>query len=81
MTEPVTLIYVTTPDEDDARTIAQTIVTLARALGLAIVAEGIETEAQADRLGAMGCDEFQGFLFARAMPPAAFAALFAGATP
>ncbi len=61
--------------DPDAVAIAQTIVTFARALGLAIVAEGIETEAQAARLGAMGCDEFQGFLFARALPAAEFAAL------
>jgi len=59
----------------DAVAIARTIVTLARALGLRIVAEGIETQAQADLLAAMGCDEFQGFLFSRALPPAQLAAM------
>ncbi|MEP6502632.1 MAG: EAL domain-containing protein [Betaproteobacteria bacterium] len=67
--------------DPDAVAIAQTIVTLARALGLTIVAEGIETEAQAARLGAMGCDEFQGFLFARAMSAQAFAAFDGVAAP
>lgn len=55
--------------------IAQTIVTLARAMGLKIVAEGIETESQAATLGKMGCDEFQGFLFSRALPAREFSAL------
>ena len=59
----------------DAVAIARTIVTLARALELRIVAEGIETRGQADMLVAMGCDEFQGFLFSRAVSPEALAAL------
>ena len=65
----------------DAVAIARTIVTLARALGLRIVAEGIETTAQAALLGEMGCDEFQGFLFAKALPPAALETLARGARP
>ena len=59
----------------DAVAVARTIVTLARALGLGIVAEGIETQAQADLLQAMGCDQLQGFLYSRAVPPLEFAAL------
>ena len=33
-----------------------------------VLAEGIETEAQARRLGELGCDDGQGFLYARPMP-------------
>ncbi len=37
--------------------------------GLCVVAEGVETQGQRDILLAAGCDEFQGFFFARPMPP------------
>lgn len=53
-----------TSDEDDA-VIAQTMVTLAHSLGLKVVAEGVETEAQLAFLGAHQCDEAQGYLFAK----------------
>lgn len=46
----------------------QAIVTLGRALGLKVVAEGVETEEQRILLRMAGCDELQGFLFARALP-------------
>ncbi len=51
----------------DARSIAQAIVQMAHSLGLRVVAEGVETEAQRDLLVAMGCDELQGYLFAKPM--------------
>jgi len=54
-------------------TIAQTIIALAQSLGLAVIAEGVETEAQRDFLAGHGCRAFQGYLFGR---PAA--ALHAG---
>ena len=38
---------------------------LAHALGLSIVAEGVEAIGQVDRLRALGCDVGQGFFFAR----------------
>lgn len=41
---------------------------LARKLGLATVAEGVETPAEADSLAALGCDYAQGYLFARPSP-------------
>jgi len=47
--------------------IAQTIILLARNLGLGIVAEGVETEAQLESLKALGCDSAQGFYFAKPM--------------
>jgi diguanylate cyclase (GGDEF)-like protein/PAS domain S-box-containing protein len=47
------------------RQIARTIIALGQALGMAVVAEGVETEAQAQLLRAMGCDLAQGYLYAR----------------
>jgi two-component system CheB/CheR fusion protein len=54
--------------------IATTIIALARGLGLTVVAEGIESEAQRELLEQEGCAQGQGWLFAPAMPPAEFAA-------
>lgn len=56
----------------DARAVVHAVVDLAHALGLSVVAEGVETEAQRDVLAALGCDELQGWCFARPMAPAAF---------
>jgi diguanylate cyclase (GGDEF)-like protein len=58
---------------EQARGIAKAIVQMARALGLRVVAEGVETEVQRDLLVGMGCDEMQGYLFARPMSAAALA--------
>ena len=48
--------------------IVSTIINLARALRINVVAEGVETEEQAARLLELGCDEAQGFLFSRPVP-------------
>jgi predicted signal transduction protein with EAL and GGDEF domain len=48
--------------------IIQAIVALGRALGLTVVVEGVETEQQRVLLRLAGCDEMQGFLFARPAP-------------
>ena len=48
--------------------IAQTIISLGRAMGLSVIAEGVETEAQRNFLAEMGCHAFQGFLFSRPLP-------------
>jgi diguanylate cyclase (GGDEF)-like protein/PAS domain S-box-containing protein len=50
--------------------IVAAMIRLARSLGLACIAEGVETEAQLAWLAAQGCDEVQGFLFARPMEEA-----------
>ncbi|MEN9844101.1 MAG: hypothetical protein RLZZ612_1930 [Pseudomonadota bacterium] len=47
-------------------------IAMAHALGLQVVAEGIETQIQCQLLTQLGCDAGQGFLFARPMPAAAF---------
>ncbi|WP_294370783.1 EAL domain-containing protein [Pseudacidovorax sp.] len=52
----------------DARAVVDAVVRLAQALGLRVVAEGVETAGQRDILVGMGCDELQGFFFARPMP-------------
>jgi len=44
------------------------VVQLARGLGLVVIAEGVETEAQRDLLCELGCDELQGFLISRPLP-------------
>jgi diguanylate cyclase len=53
--------------KDDARAIIGAVVELAHALGLRVVAEGVETERQRDMLVQLQCDELQGFLFAKPM--------------
>ena len=45
------------------------VVNLAANLGLRSIAEGVETQEQLDRLRELGCDQAQGFLFARPMSP------------
>lgn len=51
------------------REICATVNALARTLGLSVVAEGVETEEQLQFLIRMGCERFQGWLFAPALPP------------
>ncbi len=53
---------------EDARAVVNAVVQLAHALSLKVVAEGVETEQQRDILVELGCDELQGYLFAKPMP-------------
>lgn len=55
-----------TVDPDDAA-ITSTIISMAKALGLGVIAEGVESEAQLQYLLAQGCDEIQGYHIARPM--------------
>jgi EAL domain-containing protein (putative c-di-GMP-specific phosphodiesterase class I) len=61
----------------DAAAMVQAIVALGRALGLSVLAEGVETDEQRVLLRLAGCDEMQGFRFAKPMPREAVDALFA----
>ena len=54
-------------DPNDAA-IARTIVALAQSMGLAVIAEGVENEAQRAFLARLGCRAYQGFLFSRPLP-------------
>jgi len=56
------------PKNNNDLAIATAIVALGHSLGLTVVAEGIETEAQADALLNLGCDIGQGYLYAKPMP-------------
>ena len=58
--------HVTTSPQDAA--ITEAIIALARSLGLAVVAEGVETLAQLEFLRRRGCDAAQGFVLSRPLP-------------
>jgi diguanylate cyclase (GGDEF)-like protein len=63
------------PDDSEDKAIAQAIISMGKALEMTIVAEGVETPAQEAFLRAHGCDEIQGFLFSRPLPPDQLAGL------
>lgn len=61
--------------DPNSAAIAQSIISLAHSLGLSVIAEGVETEAQLGFLCKRYCDEMQGFLFSRPLPAADYEAL------
>ena len=61
----------------DHRAIVAAILSLAHALGLTAIAEGVEDRLQADELNALGCEVAQGYLFSKPVPPAQLLAMFA----
>lgn len=67
-------------NSDDA-TICATIVAMAHNLGLKVIAEGVETQAQLDYLREQGCDEIQGFLISKPLPVAEFEKQFLEKSP
>ena len=62
---------------DDAHILVQTIISMAKNLGLQSVAEGVETRAQLDQLSAMGCDVMQGYYMSRPVSIDQFKSLLA----
>ncbi len=54
--------------------IAQAVLSLGRALGLSVIAEGVETEEQRGYLAGLGCQSYQGYLFSRPLPQDKFEA-------
>lgn len=65
--------------DEKARIIVQAVIHLIKGVGCEVVAEAVETVAQADILRAMGCDLVQGFVFARPMNEDEFLAWIRGA--
>ena len=63
------------PDDPGDRAIVTAVVSLAHALGLDVVAEGVETPEQLAELVALGCDQAQGYYFAKPLPVADLGAL------
>ncbi len=61
--------------DPEAQALSATMIGLAHRLGMQVVAEGVETEAQRQRLTSDGCDLAQGYLFSPAMPAADLAHL------
>jgi EAL domain-containing protein (putative c-di-GMP-specific phosphodiesterase class I) len=60
------------PAEGSDAGIVRAIIEMSRALGLQVIAEGVETEPQRAFLREAGCDQFQGFLYAPALDPLSF---------
>jgi diguanylate cyclase (GGDEF)-like protein/PAS domain S-box-containing protein len=58
-----------TTDADDA-SVVTAVIAVAHSLGLRVVAQGVETEAQVALLRSLGCDEVQGYLWSPPVPPA-----------
>jgi diguanylate cyclase (GGDEF)-like protein/PAS domain S-box-containing protein len=70
-----------TTDPDDA-SVVTAVIAVAHSLGLRVVAQGVETEAQVTLLRSLGCDEVQGFLWSPPLPAAECEPLLAaGALP
>jgi diguanylate cyclase (GGDEF)-like protein/PAS domain S-box-containing protein len=67
------------PENGGSRVLAQSVISLGEALGLTVIAEGVETEQQREALAALGCHVFQGYLFSRPLPPDRFERLWLGA--
>ncbi|MBL8860157.1 MAG: EAL domain-containing protein [Planctomycetes bacterium] len=62
-------------------TLTTSIVLMGKGLNLTVVAEGVETRSQLSLLRALGCDQAQGFLFSRAVPPEEIAPLVRAGFP
>jgi EAL domain-containing protein (putative c-di-GMP-specific phosphodiesterase class I) len=60
------------PGDSKLTVLVRSLITMAHGFGLAVIAEGVETAAQAAFLREEGCDEAQGFLFARPAPSSVF---------
>lgn len=55
-------------DDEAAAGIASAVIAMSHSLGFAVVAEGVDSERQAQLLRSMGCDQIQGFLYSPALP-------------
>jgi EAL domain-containing protein (putative c-di-GMP-specific phosphodiesterase class I) len=57
-----------TDDEKRASVIIDSVISMAKKLGMTVIAEGVEKKSQVDFLSEMGCDVFQGYYFSKPMP-------------
>jgi diguanylate cyclase (GGDEF)-like protein len=69
------------PTNGDDKAIADAIISMGKMMQLTVIAEGVETQEQADFLRTHGCDEFQGFLAGKAVPPLQLTELLARCMP
>jgi diguanylate cyclase (GGDEF)-like protein len=53
----------------ESKTVVRAVIELGHSLNMRITAEGVETQEQLDRISGKGCDEAQGFLFSKSVPP------------
>ncbi|MET0677292.1 MAG: EAL domain-containing protein, partial [Bradyrhizobium sp.] len=67
------------PVDSEDQAIAQAIISMGKALGMTVIAEGVETVEQEAFLRNHACDEMQGFLFSRPLPPRQLAELLRSA--
>ena len=67
------------PDDSEDQAIAQAIISMGKALGMTVIAEGVETVEQQAFLRDHACDEMQGFLFSKPLPPRELADLLRAA--
>jgi diguanylate cyclase (GGDEF)-like protein len=63
------------PDDGVGAAIVESIIAMSRALGIEVIAEGIETMSEFQALEARGCFKYQGFLFSRPIPSAEYVSL------
>jgi EAL domain-containing protein (putative c-di-GMP-specific phosphodiesterase class I) len=68
-------------DDPNTMTLVQTIISLAHSLRMVVVAEGVETEAQARTLQLLRCDQMQGYLYGRPVAPAEIEGRLSRAVP
>ena len=67
------------PNDSEDQAIAQAIISMGKALGMTVVAEGVETTEQESFLRNHACDEMQGYLFSKPVPPQQLADLLRSA--
>jgi EAL domain-containing protein (putative c-di-GMP-specific phosphodiesterase class I) len=67
-------------DDPNTMNVVQMVISLARSMRLTVIAEGVESEEQAGMLHSLRCDEMQGYLVSKPLPPADMVALLARIT-
>ncbi len=71
-------LYTTLKESQSSLSIIQAIVTMARAVGVAVTAEGVETNEQRELLTLIGCDHLQGYLLSRPLSAPCLRRAFCG---